>query len=111
MSSNSIVSKFNFVLEYHASSSNHITYVIIQWANLVTIYSLVTLSGSDVITNTRFQIWVLLENDLTTPYLVDLIKQGKTQQFWLDEGPVKTKRKYVCTKWWRFEEILNFSIP
>ncbi|XP_022857861.1 uncharacterized protein LOC111378821, partial [Olea europaea var. sylvestris] len=66
-------------------------------ADLATICSIAALSGSAVSTNTRDQIRALLEKDPATQYLVDLIKQGKTRQFWLDRELVKTKadRLYV----------------
>ncbi|XP_022871276.1 uncharacterized protein LOC111390459 [Olea europaea var. sylvestris] len=56
-----------------------------------------SLRWSAVSTNTRDQIRALMEKDPATQYLVDLIKHGKTRQFWLDGELVKTKgdRLYV----------------
>lgn len=91
------LSEFNFILEYHPGSSNHVADALSRWANLATICSVAALSGSAVSTNTRDQIRALMEKDSATQYLVDLIKQGKTRQFWLDGKLVKTKgdRLYV----------------
>ncbi|XP_022858418.1 uncharacterized protein LOC111379294 [Olea europaea var. sylvestris] len=60
--------------------------------HLAAICSVATLSGKAVSTNNRDQIRALMEKDPATQYLVDLIKQGKTRQFWLNGELVKTKR-------------------
>ncbi|KAL2462205.1 putative nucleotidyltransferase [Abeliophyllum distichum] len=66
------------------------------------------LSGNDVTTTTTNRIQKLLEKGTTTHYLVDLINQEKTRQFWLDDGLLKTKENLsLCAKRWRFEKILN----
>jgi hypothetical protein len=92
-----LLSEFNFMLEYRPGSSNHVADALSRRADLATICSMAALSGSTVTTSTRDQIRALLNKDPATQYLVDLIKQGKTRQFWLDEGLVKTKgdRLYV----------------
>ncbi|XP_022888061.1 uncharacterized protein LOC111403696 [Olea europaea var. sylvestris] len=85
------LSEFNFILKYRPGSSNHIANALSRQADLAAICSVVALSESAVTKNTRDQIRALMEKDPTTQYLVDLIKQGKTRQFWLDGELVKRK--------------------
>ncbi|XP_022843217.1 uncharacterized protein LOC111366751 [Olea europaea var. sylvestris] len=61
---------------------------------------------------TRDQIRALMEKDRATQYLVDLIKQGKTRQFWPDGELVKIKedRLYI-PKSGDMRKITNYGMP
>lgn len=98
-----LLSEFNFMLEHRPRSNNHNNNALSHWANLAT-SSMAVLLKSKVATNTR-GMQALLEKDPTTQYLVNLIKQGKNRQSWLEMRP-------PLHSWrWRFEENFNHKMP
>ncbi|KAK4382079.1 Retrovirus-related Pol polyprotein from transposon.6 [Sesamum angolense] len=92
-----LLSKFHFVLEYRAGSSNHVANALSRRADLATLGSVAALSSSAVATSVRDRARELLSKDPTAQGLVHLVEQGKARQFWLEEGLLMTKenRSYV----------------
>ncbi|XP_070013971.1 uncharacterized protein [Nicotiana sylvestris] len=66
-------------------------------ADLASVCLLATLRGSEVATSIKDQIQDLLIKDPAVQYLVDLVGQGKTRQFYMEDGFLKVKgnRLYV----------------
>ncbi|KAL0373054.1 UNVERIFIED_CONTAM: Transposon Tf2-11 polyprotein [Sesamum calycinum] len=92
-----LLSKFHFMLEYRAGSSNHVADALSRRADLATLGSIAALSSSAVATSVRDRARELLPGDPAAQSLVHLVKQGKAQEFWLEDGLLMTKgnRLYV----------------
>ncbi|KAL0427843.1 UNVERIFIED_CONTAM: Transposon Tf2-11 polyprotein [Sesamum latifolium] len=86
-----LLSEFHFVLEYRAGSSNHVADALSRRADLASLGSIAALSSSAVATSIRDRAHELLPKDSAAQGLVHLIKQGKTRQFWLQDGLLMTK--------------------
>ncbi|KAL0411995.1 UNVERIFIED_CONTAM: Transposon Tf2-11 polyprotein [Sesamum latifolium] len=92
-----LLSEFHFVLEYRASSSNHVADALSRRADLASLGSVAALSSSLVATSIRDRARELLPKDSAAQGLVHLVEQGKARQFWLEDGLLMTKenRLYV----------------
>ncbi|KAL0373802.1 UNVERIFIED_CONTAM: Gag-Pol polyprotein [Sesamum radiatum] len=77
-----LLSEFYFVLEYRASSSNHVADALSRKANLASLGSVAALSSSPIATSIRNRARELLLRDSAAQGLVHLVEQDKARQFW-----------------------------
>ncbi|KAL0303213.1 UNVERIFIED_CONTAM: Transposon Tf2-11 polyprotein [Sesamum radiatum] len=87
-----LLSKFHFVLEYRAGSSNHVADALSRRADLASLRSITALSSSAVATSIGDRARELLSKDSAAQGLVHLVEHGKARQFWLDDGLLMTKK-------------------
>ncbi|KAL0448455.1 UNVERIFIED_CONTAM: Transposon Ty3-I Gag-Pol polyprotein [Sesamum latifolium] len=92
-----LLSEFHFVLEYRASSNNHVADALSRRADLASLGSVATLASSAVATSIRDRACELLPKDPAAEDLVHLVEQSKARQFWLEDGllMIKENRLYV----------------
>lgn len=86
-----MLAEFYFVLEYRAGATNHVADALSRKAELTAICQVAALSGSEVSTNIKDQIRVLLPKDPVTQHLINLVERGKTRQFWTEDRLLITK--------------------
>lgn len=92
-----LLAEFNFSLEYRTGSSNHVADALSRRVDFDDTQVVAALAASKVTTNLKDQIRELTKQDPAAQCLVDLVGQGKTRQFWMEDGLLKTKgnRLYV----------------
>ncbi|KAL0403910.1 UNVERIFIED_CONTAM: Transposon Tf2-11 polyprotein [Sesamum radiatum] len=86
-----LLSKFHFVLEYRAGSSNHVADALSCRADIACLGSVAALASNAVATSIWDRVRELLPRDSAVQGLIHLVEQGKAQQFWLEEGLLMTK--------------------
>ncbi|KAK4394458.1 hypothetical protein Sango_1600100 [Sesamum angolense] len=74
-----LLSKFHFMLEYQAGSSNHVVDALSRRANLATLGSVAALSSSAVATPLRDQGTQVITGRSAAQALAHLVEQGKTR--------------------------------
>ncbi|XP_070010410.1 uncharacterized protein [Nicotiana sylvestris] len=86
-----LIVEFHVNLEYRSGKTNHVANVLRRRANLASVCLLATLRESEVATTIKDQIHDLLIKDPAAQYFVDLVGQGKTRQFYMEDGFLKVK--------------------
>ncbi|KAK3023029.1 hypothetical protein RJ639_044819 [Escallonia herrerae] len=91
--------KFNFMLEYRAGSTNNVADALSRRAELDQValmaMNAIVRADSRVAINIRNKIRKALTRDPIAQQLLKLIESGKTRQFWQEDGLLMTKGRRV----------------
>lgn len=99
------MAEFDFHFEYKTGQTNQIADALSRKAELAAFKYLSHTSASQVATSVREHLKENESKDPTAQALLNLMREGKTRQFWVEDGLLMTKRKgapIVCTEGWRF---------
>jgi hypothetical protein len=87
------LAEFDFALEYKAGATNHVADALSRKAELAVCHQVCSLTS---INNSLWdKIKANLDKDTMAVNLIDLVKKGKTRQFWLQDGLLMSKGNRV----------------
>ncbi|KAH7846404.1 hypothetical protein Vadar_013657 [Vaccinium darrowii] len=87
------LAEFDFALEYKAGATNHVVDALGRKAELAVCHQVCSLT---FINNSLWdKIKANLDKDTMSVNLIDLVKKGKTRQFWLQDGLLMSKGNSV----------------
>ena len=103
------LAEFDFNLEYKPGKTNRVADALSRKSDLAALKYLAHLSNSMMKTSLKDQIRENLAKDPQAEAIMNLVKEGKTREFWIEDDLLLTKKErvYLCPKDSKFSEDIT----